>query len=228
MRPRFMSTAAPLIRASMDMSHTKQFDASPAVSHQKVQSPSQQQQQLQQQRMFQEQDPTTKMSHSILREMNLQVQHGAEDPFYVVDLNPAVERLQLWRALLPDVTPFYAVKCNPDAMVLSTLALHGANFDCASRAEIQAVLDLGVPASRIVYANPCKQPSHLSFAREQGVRLTVADSEAELRKVAEHHPGAELLLRLAVDDSQATCVMSCKYGAPPAEMPALLATAKQL
>merc|ERR1719231_1937770 len=93
MRPRFMSTAAPLIRTSMDMSHTKQFDASPAVSHQKVQSLSQQQQQqqqqLQQQRMFQEQDPTTKMSHSILREMNLQVQHGAEDPFYVVDLNSA-------------------------------------------------------------------------------------------------------------------------------------------
>ena len=26
----------------------------------------------------------------------LQVQRGAEEPFYVVDLNSAVERLQLW------------------------------------------------------------------------------------------------------------------------------------
>ena len=210
----------------MILPRTKSFDSSPSVNP------------LTANQLHKLQPPPSPPQHAaaqavpnakkILQQMQLQVQRGAEEPFYVVDLNSAVERLQLWRALLPDVQPFYAVKCNPDALLLSTLAVHGANFDCASRAEMQAVLDLGVPASRIVYANPCKQPSHVRFAREQGVRLTVADSEAELRKVAEHHPGAELLLRLAVDDSQATCVMSCKYGAPPAEMPALLATAKQL
>ena len=210
----------------MILPSTKSFDSSPSVNPlnanqlHKLQPPQPQPQHAAAQAV-----PNAKR---ILQQMQLQVQRGAEEPFYVVDLNSAVERLQLWRALLPDVQPFYAVKCNPDALLLSTLAVHGANFDCASRAEMQAVLDLGVPASRIVYANPCKQPSHVRFAREQGVRLTVADSEAELRKVAEHHPGAELLLRLAVDDSQATCVMSCKYGAPPAEMPALLATATQL
>ena len=210
----------------MILPSTKSFDSSPSVNPlnanqlHKLQPPPSQPQHAAVQAV-----PNAKR---ILQQMQLQVQRGAEEPFFVVDLNSAVERLQLWRALLPDVQPFYAVKCNPDALLLSTLAVHGANFDCASRVEMQAVLDLGVPASRIVYANPCKQPSHVRFAREQGVRLTVADSEAELRKVAEHHPGAELLLRLAVDDSQATCVMSCKYGAPPAEMPALLATATQL
>lgn len=180
--------------------------------------------------MLMPQDPaaTRETDDSILREMRLQVQRGAEDPFYVVDLDSAVARLQLWRSLLPDVAPYYAVKCNPDTLMLSTLALHGVNFDCASRAEIQAVLDLGVPASRIVYANPCKQPSHLSFAARSGVALTVADSEAELRKMADYHPEGELLLRLAVDDSQAQCVMSCKYGAPLGEMRHLLATAHEL
>ena len=217
-RPRFVSTAAPLIRTSMELPRTKPFDSSPPAANQ-IQSP-----QPQPHAALQEAPSTD----TILRHMKLQVQRGAEDPFYVVDLNSAVERLQLWKALLPDVQPFYAVKCNPDAMLLSTLAVHGANFDCASRAEMQAVLDLGVPASRIVYANPCKQPSHVRFAAASGVNLTVADNLAELHKVAEHHPGGELLLRLAVDDSQAQCVMSCKYGAPLDEMPALLATALEL
>ena len=229
-RPHFVSSAAPLIRTStsMQLPRTKPFDSSPPAANP-----------LNQLNILNQLQPPPPQPHhaaaqaapdtnTILQQMQLQVQRGAEEPFYVVDLNSAVERLQLWKALLPDVQPYYAVKCNPDAMLLSTLAVHGANFDCASRAEMQAVLDLGVPASRIVYANPCKQPSHVRFARDKGVALTVADSEAELRKVAEHHPGGELLLRLAVDDSQATCVMSCKYGAPLGEMPALLATAMEL
>ena len=95
---------------------------------------------------------------------------------------------------------------------------------------MQAVLDLGVPASRIVYANPCKQPSHVRFAASAGVRLTVADCASELHKVAQHHPRSDLLLRLAVDDSQAQwqCVISCKYGAPFGEMSLLLASATEL
>jgi len=164
----------------------------------------------------------------LLERMKYEVQHGAEDAFYVVDLNSVVERVRLWKTLLPEVTPFYAVKCNPDAMLLSTLAVHGVNFDCASRAEIQSVLDLGVSSDRIIYANPCKQPSHVRFAADKGVNLTVADSESELHKMAAARPGSELLLRIAVDDSQAQCVMSCKYGAPVNAVPALLRTAAEL
>lgn len=164
----------------------------------------------------------------LLERMKSEVQRGAEDAFFVVDLNSVVDRLRLWKTLLPDVTPYYAVKCNPDAMLLSTLAVHGVNFDCASRAEIQSVLDLGVSPDRIIYANPCKQPSHLRFAADRGVGLSVADSESELLKMAATHPAGELLLRIAVDDSQAQCVMSCKYGAPVDAVPALLRTAAEV
>lgn len=52
------------------------------------------------------------------------------------------------------------------------------------------MLDLGVAPSRILYANPCKPVSHIRFAALHGVKLLVFDSEEELIKVAQHHPGA--------------------------------------
>ena len=61
---------------------------------------------------------------------------------------------------LPPTTPT-AVKCNNNPVILAVLAALGCGFDCASPAEIQSVLDLGVPLDRILYANPCKQMSHI-------------------------------------------------------------------
>lgn len=56
---------------------------------------------------------------------------------------------------------FSAVKCNPDPIVLEMLASLGANFDCASKGELKKILDMGVSPKRIIYANPCKQASHI-------------------------------------------------------------------
>lgn len=165
---------------------------------------------------------------SVVAAMGQRVLEGAEDPFFLVDLQAVQGRIDLWRALLPDVEPFYAVKCNPDSALLSLLARRGVNFDCASRAEIDQVLQLGVDPSRIIYANPCKQPSHARFAAAQGVQLLVFDSESELDKLAACHPGSDLLIRIQVDDSKAQCVMSDKYGAPLAEVPRLLRHASEL
>ena len=41
------------------------------------------------------------------------------------------------------------------------LAELGAGFDCASTAEVAAVLALGVEPDRIVFANPCKRPNDI-------------------------------------------------------------------
>lgn len=153
---------------------------------------------------------------------------GQENPFYVVDLGAALEKLTMWREHLPEVEPHYAVKCNGDPALLLTLAHAGVGFDCASQAELTAALGLGVPPSRLVYANPIKQPSHLRFAAEKGVALTVFDAEAELHKLAVHHPSCELLLRLAVDDSHAQCILSNKYGAAPSDAQHLLDVAHSL
>ena len=48
-----------------------------------------------------------------------------------------------WRSALPRVTPFYAIKCNPEPAMLRLLMSLGAGFDCASKVELATVLAIG-------------------------------------------------------------------------------------
>ncbi|KAL0314508.1 UNVERIFIED_CONTAM: Ornithine decarboxylase [Sesamum angustifolium] len=48
--------------------------------------------------------------------------------------------------ITPTPTPFYAVKCNPDPPFLNAMTPNASNFDCASRADMEAVLSLDVSA----------------------------------------------------------------------------------
>ena len=45
------------------------------------------------------------------------------------------------------------------------------------------MLNYGVKPSQIVFANPCKQLSHIKFAVKHGVDLMAFDNEMELRKI---------------------------------------------
>ncbi|OVA15981.1 Ornithine/DAP/Arg decarboxylase [Macleaya cordata] len=149
-----------------------------------------------------------------------------KDPFYVLDLGNVVSLMNKWNRSLPNVRPFYAVKCNPEPALLGTLALLGAGFDCASQTEIEAVLSLGVAPDRIVYANPCKAESHIRYAANVGVNLTTFDSREEVEKIRKWHPKCALLLRLkAPDDGGARCPLGPKYGALPEEVTPLLQAA---
>ncbi|XP_021357055.1 ornithine decarboxylase-like [Mizuhopecten yessoensis] len=86
-----------------------------------------------------------------------------------------------------------AMKCNNDEKIVDVLMKLGSSFDCASKAEIQQVLELGVDPSRIIYANPCKQNSHLTYAKEHNVDLMTFDTEEELIKVKMLYGSARLL-----------------------------------
>ncbi len=126
---------------------------------------------------------------------------GDEDTFFVADLGEVYRQHVRWQLNLPRVVPFYAVKCNPDPMVLRLLSELGTGFDCASKAEIEQVLDMGVDPSRIVYAQPCKTNSYVRYVSTRGVRQMTFDNADELRKIAKLFPDAELLLRILTDDS---------------------------
>eukprot|EP01018_Ginkgo_biloba_P009011 Gb_37304 [translate_table: standard] len=148
---------------------------------------------------------------------------GVKDPFYILDLGVVVDLWDKWQEALPRVGPFYAVKCNPEPALLAALAALGAGFDCASRAEIEAVLNLGVSPDRIVYANPCKAEAHLKYAAKVGVNMTTFDSKEEVEKIKKSHPRCALLLRVrAPEDGGARCPLGPKYGALPEEVGPLL------
>lgn len=136
------------------------------------------------------------------------------DAFFVADIGDVVKKHLRFLKVLPRVKPFYAVKCNSSRTVVQTLAEMGAGFDCASKAEIQLVQSLGVPANRIIYANPCKQISQIKYASNQGVRTMTFDNEVELTKVARNHPNARMVLRIITDDSKSSSRLSVKFGAP--------------
>ena len=127
---------------------------------------------------------------------------------------------------MPRVEPFYAVKCNNDPAILQFLASLGTGFDCASKAEIEQVLSLGVHPSRIVYANACKMRSHVQFACKENVSLMTFDNEDELKKVKSYYPNAQLVIRILPPASRAVCDLGCKYGVEPEKAAALLEQAK--
>ncbi|VAI19896.1 unnamed protein product [Triticum turgidum subsp. durum] len=126
---------------------------------------------------------------------------GVRGAFYVLDLARVIDLYMRWHRALPDVRPYYAVKCNPEPALLGALAALGAGFDCASRREIEAVLALGFEPGSIVYANPCKPEAHIEYAARVGVNLTTYDSEEEVAKVKRCHPNCELVLRIKGPDN---------------------------
>jgi len=170
-----------------------------------------------------------KVLHEHIARVNVDTcEPGEEDAFYVADLGEVYRQHLRWKINLARVKPFYAVKCNPDTEVLRLLAKLGTGFDCASRAEIDMVLGLGVAPSRIIYAQPCKTKSYLRHARKVGVTLMTFDNSDELRKIKDCYPEAELVLRILTDDSASLCRLSAKYGASLHDAKELLALAKDL
>eukprot|EP00730_Choanoeca_flexa_P012708 TRINITY_DN4547_c0_g1_i1.p1 TRINITY_DN4547_c0_g1~~TRINITY_DN4547_c0_g1_i1.p1 ORF type:complete len:516 (+),score=150.33 TRINITY_DN4547_c0_g1_i1:84-1631(+) len=136
-----------------------------------------------------------------------------EQAFFLCDLGSVYRQHQLFVRELPMVESHYAVKCNPDPMILKALAAMGAGFDCASRAEIEAVISMGVSPTRIIYANPCKPQSHIRYAKEAKVDLMTFDSIEEMKKIAQIFPAARLVLRILADDSKSSCRLGLKFGA---------------
>ncbi|XP_021357135.1 ornithine decarboxylase-like [Mizuhopecten yessoensis] len=136
-------------------------------------------------------------SHSdyIKGQVTYQTKLGIGDPLAVVDIDEVVERYRKWFKLFPRVELFYALKCNNDKKIIDVLVKLGSSFDCASKVEIQQVLELGVDSSRIIYANPCKQNSHLTYAKEHNVDLMTFDNEEELIKIKMLYGSARLLMR---------------------------------
>ncbi|ORY87538.1 pyridoxal-dependent decarboxylase [Protomyces lactucae-debilis] len=171
-----------------------------------------------------------------LEDQLARIEHEGQNPdniengaaFFVADLGEIVRQHLRWQQNLPRVVPHYAVKCNPDNQVIRLLAALGTGFDCASKAEIQQVLDLGVSPDRIIYANPCKAASYIRYAGAVGVQATTFDNAEELHKIANYNPEAQLFLRILTDDSGALCQLGLKYGAPLNTTMSLLKLAKEL
>lgn len=117
---------------------------------------------------------------SISNFINSRIENGFEDAsFLVTNLTAILDQFFQWKLELPMVEPFYAVKCNPDPVIVRLLASVGCNFDCATMGEIVSIKLLiiksiikglvlnglgdnlslkgrSLASTSIVYANPAK------------------------------------------------------------------------
>ncbi|MFD1150925.1 type III PLP-dependent enzyme [Saccharothrix hoggarensis] len=138
-----------------------------------------------------------------------------DTPCLVIDLPTVRDRFTALRAALPEVGIFYAVKANPTPEVVGLLAAEGSCFDVASPAEIDLCLELGAAPEAISYSNPIKKARDVAYAFERGVRLFVSDSEQDVLALAEHAPGASVLLRILVNSKGSTYPFGKKFGCAP-------------
>jgi ornithine decarboxylase len=79
---------------------------------------------------------------------------------------------------------------------------------------MRAVLGLGVDPGRIIFANPCKSPGSLIFARKNGIFCTTFDNIDELDSIKKHMPEAQLIIRIYANDDSALISFGEKFGAP--------------
>ena len=158
------------------------------------------------------------------------IEHTTDDaPFYAVNLSKIINQLIKWKELLHNVKPYYAVKCNPNPVIIKLLStFKDVGFDCASKHEIATVLSQGVAPENIIFANPCKSYSQIQYARSEDIDVLVFDDEIELFKIKLYHPCAKLLMRIVTDDSKSECKFSCKFGLHMDNVRTVLTKAKVL
>ena len=90
----------------------------------------------------------------------------------------------------------YAVKANANPALLALIFNMGLGADTVSRGEIQAALDAGCPADRIVFSGVGKTQEELAFALDHGVFIN-AESEEELAAIARLRTGAHVGIRIS-------------------------------
>lgn len=108
----------------------------------------------------------------------------------------------------------YAVKSNPDPVVIENLVAAGVRgFDVASIAEIELIAR-HAPGAAMHYNNPVRSRAEIARAVELGVRSYSVDSASELAKLAEMVPaGAEISVRFKLPVNGAAYNFGAKFGA---------------
>ncbi len=105
-------------------------------------------------------------------------------PFYAYDGRILRTRMAELREAIPDdVAVHYAVKANGFPPVLARMSRLADGFDVASRGEMEALLALGVPGERLVFAGPGKGREEIAAAVAAGVRIVIEEA-SELEDVA--------------------------------------------
>jgi diaminopimelate decarboxylase len=106
-------------------------------------------------------------------------------PFWLYDVD-------LLRATLDEVVTeaarygyqvHYALKANFNRRILSLVAEYGLGADCVSGGEVQAAIDAGIPASKIVFAGVAKSDEEIALGLSRGIFSFNCESLQEMEVI---------------------------------------------
>ena len=111
-----------------------------------------------------------------------------QTPFYYYDTNLLRQTLKTINEEAgkhPGFEVHYAVKANANPKVLGIICQAGLGADCVSGGEIQAAINAGFPASKIVYAGVGKSDWEINLGLEKGIFCFNVESIPELEIINE-------------------------------------------
>ena len=111
-----------------------------------------------------------------------------QTPFYYYDttlLRQTLKTINEEAGKHPGFEVHYAVKANANPKVLGIICQAGLGADCVSGGEIQAAINAGFPASKIVYAGVGKSDREINLGLEKGIFCFNVESIPELEIINE-------------------------------------------
>jgi ornithine decarboxylase len=138
-----------------------------------------------------------------------------DTPYLLIDIPVAVAQYRRIAAAFPGTPVYYAVKANPEPLLVRELVAAGCHFDVASRNEVDLCLSAGAPPATLSFGNTIKKSDDIAYAYGKGVRIFAFDSLGEVEKLAEHAPGATVICRVLASSQGARWPLSRKFGCAP-------------
>jgi len=172
----------------------------------------------------------TNSKHKTLYQAIEQLSPVKETPVLIMDTNLIKENYEHFRRELEELSDakvFYAVKANSHPGIVKFLHELGAGFEIASEEELDLVLSLNVPPSKIVSSNPVKTPSFIKSAYAKNVVYFAFDSYAEIEKLSQLAPESNVYVRLSVSNKGSEWPLDRKFGVDVEDAVELLLEAKR-
>ena len=127
-----------------------------------------------------------KMNHPTI--FPIQRFHSIKTPFYYYDLDllkKTIANVKEEAGKYENFHVHYAIKANANKHILSIISENHLGADCVSGGEIQAAVDAGFPADKIVFAGVGKSDWEINLALEQGISCFNVESLPELDVISQ-------------------------------------------
>ena len=148
----------------------------------------------------------------------LAAEHGT--PFYLFDADVVTQRIErVRRAMQGQAQIYYAVKANPNRVLLEAVRAAADGLDISSDGELEQALGAGFEPARMSFAGPAKTAAELEAAIRAGVGAISVESVRELNACADiaGRVGMAAHILLRVNPLAPSRVFGLKMGGRPVQ-----------